>query len=55
MTTSLKVQKSIKEQGRKKVWLAKELGISRQYLDRKLKDNYFDEKDIQKFKELGLI
>ncbi len=55
LTTSKKVELIIKEQGRKKTWLAKELGITRQKLDSNLSDNFWTVGDIIKLKSLKLI
>ena len=46
ITTAKKVEFALKEQGRKKVWLAEQLQISRPTLDAKLKDNTFTIKEI---------
>jgi hypothetical protein len=50
--TNLQVQDALKKQGRKKVWLAGELKISRVTLDAKLKDNTFTVGEILKLKHL---
>ena len=55
MTTSNKVIKSIKDQGRKKIWLAKELNITRAKLDEKLRDNFWSIGEIMKLQQLGLV
>ena len=55
LTTSKKVELALKEQGRKKSWLAKELGVSRPLLDRRLNDNFWQTTEIFKLKSLGLI
>ncbi len=55
MTTSSKVKSAILVQGRKKNWLASELGISRPALDRRLNDNYWKPGELLKLQELGLI
>ena len=38
-----------------KTWLALEMNISRVTLNRKLKDNNFDELDLRKLKLLGIL
>jgi len=55
MTTSNKVIKAIKDQGRKKIWLANELNITRVTLDKKLKDNFWSVGEIMKLQQLGLV
>ena len=55
MTTSNKVIKAIKDQGRKKIWLANELNITRVTLDKKLKDNFWSVGEIMKLQQLGLL
>ena len=55
MTTSMKVKKAIESQGRKKNWLAVELGISRPTLDRRLQDNYWTAGEILRLQALGLL
>ena len=55
MTTSVKVKQAIVEQGRKKNWLAKELGMSRPHLDRRLQDNYWTAIEITRLQRLGLL
>lgn len=52
LTTARKVEWALKNQGRKKTWLAEKLGMSRPTLNRKLKDNTFSVSeiyDIQKY------
>lgn len=46
ITTAKKVEFALKEQGRKKIWLAEKLEMSRPTLDAKLKDNTFTIKEI---------
>ena len=46
LTAAKKVEFALKEQGRKKIWLAEKLGISRPTLDAKLKDNTFTINEI---------
>ena len=46
ITTAKKVEFALKEQGRKKIWLAEKLEISRPTLDAKLKDNTFTTNEI---------
>ena len=46
ITIAKKVEFALKEQGRKKIWLAEKLEISRPTLDAKLKDNTFTTKEI---------
>jgi len=55
MTTSLTVKQNIKKQGRKKSWLAKELGVSRPTLDNKIRDNYWSVSELVILKRLGLV
>ena len=55
MTTSAKVQKAIQDQGRKKNWLASILGVSRPYLDKRLRDNYWTIGQVKLLKEYGVI
>lgn len=55
MLTKNKLQQSIKNQGRKKNWIAEQLDISRPTLDRKLNDNSFTYEEIQKLTELNLV
>jgi len=55
MTTAQKIKFAIENQGRKKVWIAKELGISRQLLDRKLVDNFFSVGEIFKLQQIGIL
>ena len=55
MTTSVKVKQAIVKQGRKKNWLAQELGISRPNLDKKLSDNYWTAIEIARLQRLGLL
>jgi len=55
MTTSAKVKQAIIEQGRKKNWLAEQLGMSRPSLDKKLNDNFWTTNDITRLQNLGLI
>ena len=46
ITTAKKVEFALKDQGRKKIWLAEKLEISRPTLDAKLRDNTFTIKEI---------
>jgi len=55
LTTSKKVELSLKEQGRNKSWLAKELNISRPALYSKIKDNFWSINEVLKLKSIGLI
>ena len=55
LTTSKKLEFSLKEQGRNKTWLASQLGISRQALYKRLNDNFWKAGDIIKLKSMGLI
>lgn len=55
ITTSKKVELAIKEQGRNKTWLAKQLGISRPALYQRLNDNIWSVGEIIKLKSIGLI
>ena len=50
-----KVDLNLKEQGRSKTWLAKQMGITRQLLHTRLNDNFWSHDDISKLKELGII
>ena len=49
------VKLAIKQQGRKKNWLAEQLGISRPTLDSRLKDNAWTTTELNKLVELKLI
>lgn len=53
--TSDKVKFALSNQGRKKTWLADQLGISRPTLDNRLKDNSFLIGEIMKLQELGIL
>ena len=55
MTTAKKLQETIIEQGRKKTWVAQQLGISRPTLDARLKDNSFTSIEINRLQELQLV
>ena len=55
MLTKVALAESIKKQGRKKLWVAEQLGIARPTLDKKLKDNSFTVEETAKLKELGLV
>ena len=55
MTTSCKVLAAIESQGRKKTWIASILGISRPNLDKRLKDNFWNDGQIRLLKEYGII
>ena len=55
ITTSKKVELALKEQGRNKSWLASQLGIGRPLLYRRLKDNFWTNKETNKLKLIGLI
>lgn len=55
ITTSKKVEFALKDQGRNKSWLAKELGISRPILYQRLSDNIWQAAEVMKLKTLGLI
>lgn len=55
MLTKIKLQESIKKQGRKKNWIAEQLNISRPTLDRKLNDNSFTSEEKQKLSDLQLV
>lgn len=55
MLTKIALAESIKAQGRKKIWVAKQLSISRPTLDRKLEDNSFTPEETTKLRELGLV
>ena len=55
LTTSKKVELSLKEQGRNKSWLALQLGISRPVLYQRLNDNLWKTGEISKLKIIGLI
>jgi len=52
ITTAKKVEFALKEQGRKKIWLAEKLEISRPTLDAKLKDNTFTVNEVYILKSL---
>lgn len=55
MTNSIKLQISIKEQGRKKSWIADQLGISRPTLDKRMEGNNFTDAEINRLQELQLL
>jgi transcriptional regulator with PAS, ATPase and Fis domain len=55
ITTSKKVEFALKNQGRNKTWLAKELGISRPSLYQRLSDNVWQNNELIKLKSIGLI
>lgn len=55
MLTKNKLKESIKSQGRKKSWIAEQLGISRPTLNNKLEDNSFTPEEERKLRELQLI
>lgn len=55
LKTADKVIFALKDQGRKKTWLAEQLGISRPTLDNRLKDNTFAIGEIMKLQELGIL
>ena len=52
ITTAKKVEFALKEQGRKKIWLAEKLEISRPTLDAKLSDNTFSINEVYMLKSL---
>jgi len=52
LTTSKKVELALKNQGRKKTWLAEQLNISRPTLDGRLKDNCWSMSEIITIKRL---
>ena len=55
MKISTELERTIKEQGRKKIWIAKQLGISRPTLDSRIKDNSWTDAEINRLQELQLI
>lgn len=55
LKTSDRVRFALRNQGRKKTWLAEQLGISRPTLDNRLKDNSFLIGEVLKLQELGII
>ena len=52
---SKELQQTIIDQGRKKKWIAKQLGISRPTLDSRIRDNSFTDAEINRLKELQLV
>jgi hypothetical protein len=50
ITTSKKVELELKDRGIKKIWLADQLGIARQTLDIRLRDNFWTADEIVKLK-----
>lgn len=52
LTTSKKVELEIKKRGLKKIWLAEKLGITRQTLDVRLKDNFWSVGELIQLKYL---
>jgi len=55
MKTSDKLRLAITDQGRKKNWIAEQLGISRPTLDARLRDNSFTDAEINRLDELQLL
>lgn len=55
LTASKKVEFALKDQGRNKSWLAKELGLSRPVLYDRLKSNTFNNNELNKLRSIGLI
>ena len=55
MTISHQVKTAIESQGRKKNWIASELGISRPNLDKRLSDNFWTQGQIEVLRLLGLV
>jgi len=55
LKTSDKIRFALKDQGRKKIWLAEQLGISRPTLDNRLKDNSFLIGEIMRLQEIGIL
>jgi len=55
MKTSDKLRLTIIDQGRKKNWIADQLGISRPTLDARLRDNSFTTIEINRLQELQLV
>jgi hypothetical protein len=52
LTTSKKTELEIKKRGLKKIWLAEQLGITRQTLDTRLKDNFWSVGEIMALKAI---
>jgi hypothetical protein len=46
---------AIKEQGRKKSWIAEQLGLSRPTLDKRIDGNSFTDIEINRLQELQLL
>ena len=55
MSTSAKLKEAIKNQGRKKSWVADQLNISRVTLDKKLADNFWSVGELLILKKIGLL
>ena len=55
MKIAKQLEKTIIAGGRKKKWVAQQLGISRPTLDSRIKDNSFTDIEISRLKELQLI
>lgn len=55
ISTSDVVKDQLTKQGRKKTWLAEQLGFSRPTLDERLKENCWLPNEIMKLKQLGII
>ncbi len=51
-TISQKVERALKEQGRKKVWLAEQLGVEYQTVYNKLKENTWSVSELFLLKNL---
>jgi len=55
MKTATLLEQTIINEGRKKKWIAIQLGMSRPTLDSRIKDNSFTDSEINRLKELQLI
>jgi DNA-binding NtrC family response regulator len=55
ITTSKKVEFALKEQGRNKTWLARQLSLTRPTLYDRLDSNSFTDSEILKLRAIGLI
>jgi hypothetical protein len=51
-STSEKVKEELFRQSKKKIWLAEQLGVSRPFLDARLKDNCWSVGEVVKLQNL---
>ena len=55
LKTSQKIVLWLISEGKTRIWLAKELGITRQTLAQRMKDNYFTIGELMTLRRLGFI